>query len=53
MVWKAYCVTCGKIIDAAKNGAMVEAAAKRHISDCLKQDILLPHKVMVGYDVEA
>jgi hypothetical protein len=42
MEWVAYCTVCIKVLDSAKNGQLVEAAAQRHTND-------MDHLVIVGY----
>lgn len=57
MIWVAYCTTCHKELDRAANGPFMEAAAKRHMRNeriiVDGEPITDPHKVLVGYEVDA
>lgn len=39
--WVAYCLTCNKELDKAPNGAIMEAAAKRHKRDNIGHTVIL------------
>jgi hypothetical protein len=57
-IWVAYCVTCGKELDRAANGHLMEAAARRHIRTERVYDMdgapfTDAHKVLLGYEVES
>lgn len=48
--WLAYCVPCRRVIERAPNGAIVEAAAKRHVKE-MPHTFEGPADVIVGYNI--
>ncbi|MGO9014659.1 MAG: hypothetical protein ACLQF0_06730 [Dissulfurispiraceae bacterium] len=61
MNWVAYCIDCGKEIDSAPNGSMVEASGRLHTKgeypyrpEAEHEDghYSLGHRVLVGYYIK-
>lgn len=48
MIWRAYCVTCGKELEACENGLFAESAARVHLKH------YKGHNVIVGtrYEID-